>query len=737
MRWPDRLCIGVVHHATFLKQSPPLDGEDFRAFMRSELTAIRDAGFTAFNLSLSWGDVETTEGRYAFDRSDVVRDLCDELGLPVLIWLFMEITPAWLTRIHPQSAAVAASGYRSRSHSYADTLARDRVRGFIHQAVARYGNHPRVLGYNVGVESGFQWNRGPDGAGHDQRLFDYAPAAIAGFRRWLRTRYGTVEALNQVWRDHLDSFDEAEPPRARFFRDGPMLTNQAPWLDWRLATCAMVADYIRFKAACVREIDADTPISDQSYEVDPAQNGQDPWDIDRGMDVAGTSMFTSTVPGDYMIGNYLQDYHRSAGEGRPFWIWELRSGQNAWGITNWGPMPTACDIARFTWQVVGQGASCVQFWNWRPHLGGLEVGGHGFTTRDGRPTDRVARVGAIARALAGDAWFLSLRMPQARIAILDLPAARILAAGESSDRLIVDAQRSLYASLKSQGHVLDFLREDQVAAGALARFRLLCLPLAYALPQACARAIAAWVEGGGHLVGGMFCAAKDEHGFGQAVVPGHGLDRVFGGRETRIDPVYSPDDRPVSNFGEAWDPPITGRPAFTVVSPLGPRCPRGAVVRGFRYRAALAAVGATVVATGEDGEPAILHRRHGSGSAVLIGSCPIAADDFAEDGLAALLGDVAAAAGVEAPASVIDRANRALEAKLLRAPDGGGLVIVLNAEPRPQPAIRVLLPGLRLRSVRDVESGPSPSVRLDARGTLLELDLRAGDARAFRFESEP
>ena len=84
-----------------------------------------------------------------------------------------------------------------------------------------------------------------------------------------------------------------------------MLTNQVPWLDWRLATCAMVADYIRFQADCVRERDPGIPVSDQSYEVDPAQNGQDPWAINQGMDVAGTSMFTSTVPGDYMTGNWL------------------------------------------------------------------------------------------------------------------------------------------------------------------------------------------------------------------------------------------------------------------------------------------------------------------------------------------------------------------------------------------------------------------------------------------------
>ncbi len=722
----------MVHHATFLKQSPASDGEDFRAFMRRELTAIRDAGFTCFNLSCSWADTEVADGVWDFSRSDIVREVCDELALPILVWLFVEITPRWLTRAHPAAAAIAASGYASRSHSYADPVARARARGFIHAVAARHGRHPRVLGYNVGIESGFQWMRGPDGGGHDARLFDYSRAAIAGFRGWLRARYGTVAALNLAWRDHLQDFAEAEPPRARFFRDGPMLTNQAPWLDWRLATCAMLADYIRFKADCVREVDPGVPVSDQSYEVDPSQNGQDPWAIDRAMDVAGTSMFTSTVPGDYMTGNWLQDYHRSAGAGKPFWIWELRAGQNAWGITNWGPMPTAEDIARFLWQVIGQGATSVQFWNWRPHLGGLEVGGHGFTTRDGQITARARRAGAIARLLGADPWYLSLRMPRARIAILELPASRILAAGESSDRVVVESMRGLYAALRSQGHPVDVVTEAGIAAGILEDYRVLCLPLAYALADASAATIAGWVERGGSCVAGPFCAAKDEHGFGRELVPGAGLHRVFGGQEIGLEPVHAPSDRAVSNFGEAWDPPICGRPAFTVVAPIGARLARGAQVHGLRYRAALRADGAQVVAVGEDGQPGILHHRHGAGAALLIGTLTVGDGDFAEGGLAALLGDFVASAGIAAPLVVQDRQGRALEGKLLLAPDGGGLAIALNAEPTPQRA-RFHAPGLAMRDAHDVESGQAVAVVGAQDGSAFELELKPGDARAIRF----
>lgn len=734
LRWPARFTVGLIHHATYLKQSPPIDGEDFRRFLRAEITAMRACGFTAFNLSASWADCEIDDGRWDFSRVDIAHACCAELGMPVFLWLFAEITPAWLGARYPQTAAIAASGYRSRSHSYADPLARERVAEFLRQCVTRYGRHERLLGYNVGVESGFQWMRGPDGTSHEGRLFDYNPAAIAGFRRFLRARYGTIAALNRIWRDHLPSFEAAEPPRARYFRDGPMLTNQAPWLDWRLATCAQVTEYIRFKAACVRALDPHVPISDQSYEVDPAQNGQDPWAIDEGMDVAGTSMFTSTVPGDYMTGNFLQDLHRSAGRGKPFWIWELRAGQNAWGLTNFGPMPTTNDIARFLWQVIAQGATCVQFWNWRPHLGGLEVGGHGFTRRDGTPTERARRIGAIARLLAGDPWYLQLQRTPAAVAFLESPTARILASGESSDRILLDATRGLYAAITSQGHRCDLLTEADLAA-ALPRYRVLCLPLAYALSAAAATAIAAWVEAGGTLVSGVLCGAKDEHGFGQERVPGHGLDRVFGGLEETIEPVFSPQDRPVSNFGEAWDPVVTGRPVFTVVAPIGPRCRTGHRITGARYRATLVPQGAQVVATDEQGRPAILFHRHGRGAALLIGACPVGEHDFASDGLASLLADTLALAGVQAPVEVRARGDRALEGKLLQGP-GGGLVLALNASPEPQ-QVTLLVRGRRLAAAVEVEQGTAVPLAPDPEGTTLTLVLGPGDARAIRVTTAP
>jgi len=699
--------------------------------MRGEIERIAQSGFNAFILECGWNDIEIGKDVWDFDRVDVIRNLCHEYNLSIGLWIFTELTPTWFARRYPEALAVSAGGYQSDSHSYAHPAAHRFVRRLIEKVLARYGDDPALIGCNIGIESGFHWLQIPDSDRYCDSLFDYNPAAIDHYRRWLQGRYGTIDAANLAHRCAYADWDTIDPPRARPLHEcARMRSGHVPWLDWRLAQCDMMTEYLAFKAGCVREAAKHLPVSDQSYEIHPARGGQDLWSISAAMDVVGTSMFTSNAPGDYMRGNYLQDYHRSSAKDRPFWIWELRAGQNAWGVTNWGPSVSVADIARFTWQVLGQGAKAVFYWNWRPHLGGVEVGGHGFTERDGTVTDRALRAGAIARALKNPAKnLLRFSMPAAKIAILDNPASRIAAEGEGSDTLVLDAQRGLYAIWKAQGLSIDFVSENEIRTGALDNYCLLGLPFQYLMGAECAAAIRDWTERGGTVFGGLWCAAKDALGYGQPIVPGHGLDVVFGGREVNVDPVFSATDAPVTNFGAAWNVGITGRPRFRRTACAHGETPAGDLV-GYRYTATLRAyAGAQVIAVNDRDEPAALWNEYGKGRAVLFGSLPIAEDEFAEHGLAALATETAKAAGIKPPVTIVDRSGRHLEAKLLLGDQGDAVVIVLNMESQ-DVNVDVFVPGLSIAQAIDFETDEPVTIYALKDGVTISMRVAAGDARA-------
>jgi hypothetical protein len=192
----------------------------------------------------------------------------------------------------------------------------------------------------------------------------------------------------------------------------------------------------------------------------------------------------------------------------------------------------------------------------------------------------------------------------------------------------------------------------------------------------------------------------------------------------------------VSNFGEAWDTVITGRPRYRVLDALHPRglLRPGARLEGYRYSVSLRpGAGAQVVAEDERGRPVAVVHQHGEGVTLYFGSFPIPRDPFGDEGLATLAADFALLAGAERPAFVERREGRAVEARLLEGTADRHLLVVLNAEPRVS-EVTVTLPGRRLGRALEVETGREQATRGGEDGDRLTVRLEAGDARAFMVE---
>ncbi|MDX2023374.1 MAG: beta-galactosidase [Deltaproteobacteria bacterium] len=725
--FPKHIPFGALHHATFRKQSPPLDGQAFADFMRREIGHMKECGLDSVSFNCTWSDIEVAPGEYDFSAPDTVRQVCDDLSMDHFVWLWPELTPPWFVKKHPEALAVAASGYVTRSASPAHPIFRAYAQRFLDAAVSRYRRHPHNLGYNISIEGGLWWNQKPDTTNQDDRLWDYNEAANDGFRAWLRGKYKFIAELNRMWRAHFRSFDEVQPPRARYHRDPAMLHNQVEWLDHRLYMCDLYTDWMRFKIEVVRALDDTTPIVDHTHQVDPAFWSQDLWAIAPLVDALGVSMFTSDVAGDYMSTNWLMDRHRSAAAGKPLWLWELRAGQTTWGITNWGVPLDADDIERFTWQVLGNGATCVQYWNWRPHMGGVEVGGHGLSDRAGRPTARAKRVGAVAASVA-EGPLARCKPVAARIAIVDNVRARIVAAGEGSDAEVVNAQRDFYAAWRSQGFAVDFVSEAAAAAGALTKYQVACVPFGYAMADNVAAALKRYVNDGGHLVAGLFLAMKDENGFGEPIVPGLGLHHVFGCEESLVRPCFSEHDASTSTLGSAYQVQMTGRPALRVTNALHPNAQLvpGQKLHGHKFEEVLSPQStATVIAQNASDEAVVVANRFGKGRTLYFGSLPGRLSDFADDGFARLLCDFATLAQVQPVVVVQQRGDRAIDTRLLRGQDESVLVVI-NCESTAV-AVNVALAGLSFTAAVDHSSGNA----LPVEGNTVFVELGARTARAF------
>jgi beta-galactosidase len=117
----------------------------------------------------------------------------------------------------------------------------------------RYAGHPAIVAWHVGNEYG--------GA-------CYCDRCVAGFRVWLRDRYGTLARLNQAWyttfwSHTFTAWDEIEAPSAltEHWRGPDHTAFQGITLDYlRFMSDAMLTDFHDEKAA-IRESDPATPVT--------------------------------------------------------------------------------------------------------------------------------------------------------------------------------------------------------------------------------------------------------------------------------------------------------------------------------------------------------------------------------------------------------------------------------------------------------------------------------------------
>src|SRR5262245_60696067 len=185
---------------------------------------MRRAGVNLVSVGVfSWARLEPSEGRYAFDWLDRVLDLLHDGGIRVVLATPTASPPPWFSLAHPDALPVTAEGVRL-SHGSRDTYCvsapayRAACLRIARELGARYGRHPALALWHVHNEYATRC---------------HCDQVAAAFRRWLQTRYGTLDRLNDAWATAFWSqwytdWAQILPPRATQY-----LPNPGQALDFR------------------------------------------------------------------------------------------------------------------------------------------------------------------------------------------------------------------------------------------------------------------------------------------------------------------------------------------------------------------------------------------------------------------------------------------------------------------------------------------------------------------------
>jgi beta-galactosidase len=317
----------------------------------------------------AWSRIEPEPGRFDWGWLDRAVETLHQAALGIIMGTPTATPPKWLVDAMPDMIAIDTAGrprrFGSRRHycfSHSGYLA-EAAR--ITAAMAeRYGRHPAVVMWQTDNEYGC----------HDS-VMSYSAAALAGFRRWLEVRYGTIDALNTAWGNVFWSMDY----RAFHEIELPNLTVTEANPAHRLAFRRYSSDRIAaFNAAQVDILRAHSPERDITHnfmgfftefdhhavgaQIDLASWDSYPLGFLEQFRFSDSDKQAYARQGHPDIAAFHHDLYRGCSGGR-WGVMEQQPGPVNWARYNPAPLPGM--VRLWTLEALAHGAELVSYFRWR------------------------------------------------------------------------------------------------------------------------------------------------------------------------------------------------------------------------------------------------------------------------------------------------------------------------------------------------------------------------------------
>jgi len=708
----------------------PLDPASAAQWGR-DLDQIKVAGFNTVKCWVDWATAEPKPGVFNFDHLGLLMKLAGERGLHVIVQIYTDSAPDWVGIRYPEGRFVDRSGAVIDSQSAPGYCidhegVRVEIVKFLEALSRRANQYPALYGWDVWSEPHvINWADFPYLSAAE---FCFCASSQARFRQWLRAKYRTLDALNAAWYRRFASWDDVQPPRFS------TILSYADYMDWRAFIDDKLAGDLKTRVSAIRSADSAHPITSHAAVpglfTSPADGYGEPddWKMSASADFFGTSLYPkhaeSTHPWPYWMLAAGLDFTRSAGHaaGKGFWIGELQAGQGSTGMRIVDPV-TAHDEEYWMWQVIAHGAREIAVYAWYPMSSGFESNGYGLVNLDGTLTDRAQAAGRTAQAIERNAADLNPAEPApAEVAILYDRLSYLVGGRQSSLSNLGNAERDslegTYRTFFEKQIPVDFVQSPALDSEHLKQYKILFLPYPVMLSESVADAVKRYIADGGAVVAEARLAWNDERGFASPVIPGFGLDQVFGAREQLI----RPEDE-----------------AQLLIQD-------GAGLSGFKAGEAVAAAafeedldplaGGHVLARFSDGKAAIVEMSYGKGRAILIGSfAGLAYQRKHDPSTARLFLSLAETAGVEPQLRVSGAGTSELEVRRLVSRDRQFVFVFNHGNETAAAKVSLRLPW-KVKAAFDLVANQDVAIGEDADETVLQKKLEPDEIWVVRLQPE-
>lgn len=631
--WP----VGVTGLAYGGDYNPEQWPQDVRV---EDVELMREAGVNLVSVAIfAWATLEPREGEYDWGWLDETMDRLADAGIKVALATATASPPPWLTRSRPEILPVTEDGTvlgqgGRQSYAVSSPVFREYALRMTRAIAERYAEHPALALWHVDNELGCHVPH------------DFSDNAAEAFRAWLQRRYRSIEALNEAWgtafwSQRYDSFEEILPPRA-----APTYANPTQQLDFaRFSSDELLAHY-RALRDVLREVTPHIPTT-TNLMCSSATKWMDyfSWSDDLDL-VANDHYLIAADPRGHIELALAADLTRGVAGGDPWVLMEHSTSAVNRQPRNRAKAPG--EMLRNSLSHVARGADGIMFFQWRQSRAGAEKFHSAMYPHAGRDSDVWRGTVTLGRALEALAPVRGSRVLSRAAIVVDYPSwwAAELDSHPTNALSYPGELLRWYTALWDLGISVDLVPVTADLAG----YDLVIAPTLYAVRDADAARLAAAAEGGAQVVVTFFSGIVDENDHVRlGGYPGAFRD-LLGVRTEEFHPLLEDEVHHLDD---------------------------GASADLWSEKTHLE--GAQAVRTWADGPlhgwPAITRRSTGAGAAWYVAARPSAA------GLEALVGEIAAAAGIEPTVSGL---HRDVEALRRFAEDGTTYLFVLNHSDRDQ-----------------------------------------------------
>ena len=352
--------------------------------MEEDLKRIVELGANTVRIGeFAWHMMEPVEGKYDFSFFDRAIERIKSHGLQIIFGTPTATFPAWLASKYPEILSRDEYGHQKsfggrRQYCYNSDVYKDKTEKIVSTIMDHYSNEEAIIAYQIDNELGHE--------GSDQC---YCEICVRDFRRYLSTKYETIEQLNMrygtiFWGQTYNDFDEVPAPLPTITTHNPSLQ-----LDWARFRSESINTYAKLQIDIVRTHKLPHQkithnlfggFFDRAYDQNVLASHLDVVSYDNYPVWGGLEKPLSpahiAMTHDYIRGLKKQN----------FWIVEELMG--AQGHTVIGYLPRPGEAKLWSHQAMARGCESLLYFRWRGMTKGAEQFCQGILDADDQINDK-------------------------------------------------------------------------------------------------------------------------------------------------------------------------------------------------------------------------------------------------------------------------------------------------------------------------------------------------------------